>query len=71
MSGGETYPGSTITVLYTTDPDATTGISGVTTTETNEVVARYTLDGQQLSAPQKGINIVKYADGRTEKVLVK
>ena len=70
MSGGETFPGSTITVLYTTDPNAT-GISGVTTTESREVVARYTLDGQLLSAPQKGINIVKYADGRTEKVLVK
>lgn len=69
-SGGETYPGSKITVLYTTDPNAT-GISGVTTTESREVVARYTLDGQLLSAPQKGINIVKYADGRTEKVLVK
>ena len=32
-------------------------------------VARYTLDGRKLSAPQKGINIVKYADGRTVKVV--
>ena len=70
MSGDETFPGSTITVLYTTDPNAT-GINGVTTTESREIVARYTLDGQLLSAPQKGINIVKYADGRTAKVLVK
>ena len=35
------------------------------------VVARYSLDGRQLSAPQKGLNIVKLSDGRTVKVLVK
>lgn len=69
MDGSNPVPGSKITVLYTVNQD--TGISGVTTTESREVVARYTLDGQLLSAPQKGINIVKYADGRTEKVLVK
>lgn len=69
QSGSNPVPGSKITVLYTVNQD--TGISGVTTTESREVVARYTLDGQLLSAPQKGINIVKYADGRTEKVLVK
>lgn len=69
-AGSNPVAGSKITVLYTTDPNAT-GINGVTTTESREVVARYTLDGQLLSAPQKGINIVKYADGRTAKVLVK
>ena len=69
MAGDTPYPGSKITILFTTDPAA--GIDGVTTTESNEIVARYTLDGQKLSAPQKGINIVKYADGRTAKVMVK
>ncbi len=34
-------------------------------------VARYSLDGVKLSAPQKGLNIVKMSDGRTVKVLVK
>lgn len=34
-------------------------------------VARYTLDGQQINAPQKGVNIVKMSDGTTRKVIVK
>ena len=37
----------------------------------NKVVARYSINGQLLDAPQKGINILKYADGRIEKVIVK
>ena len=31
-------------------------------------VARFNLKGQRLSAPEKGINIVKYSDGTVEKV---
>lgn len=33
-------------------------------------VARYTVGGQQISAPVKGINIVKMSDGTTRKVFV-
>ncbi len=33
-------------------------------------VARYALDGTRLSAPTKGINIVKMSDGTTKKVVV-
>ncbi len=50
--------------------DFTTGIQGMTENDQTPV-ARYSLDGRQLSAPQKGLNIVKTADGRTVKVLVK
>ncbi len=50
------------------DPD---GIVGVKVSDSSEVVARYTLQGQKLSTPQKGVNIVKYADGSTVKTLVK
>ena len=35
------------------------------------VVGFYTVSGAKLSAPQKGLNIVKYADGTAAKVLVK
>lgn len=35
------------------------------------VAAYYSIAGTPLSAPQKGINIVKYADGTSAKVLVK
>ena len=31
----------------------------------------HSLDGRRLSAPQQGINIVRYSDGTTRKVLVK
>ena len=31
----------------------------------------YSLDGKKLSKPQKGINIIRYSDGTTRKVLVK
>ena len=35
------------------------------------VVARYTVNGEFISAPVKGINIVKYSDGTTQKEVVK
>ena len=35
------------------------------------VVARYSLDGRLLAAPQKGVNILKMSDGTTRKVVVK
>lgn len=35
------------------------------------VAGYYTVDGQYLSAPQKGVNIVKYNSGATRKVVVK
>ena len=43
------------------------------TTETGSktVVARYNMQGQKINAPQPGINIVKYSDGTTQKILVK
>ncbi len=37
----------------------------------NAQTTRYTIDGRKISSPQKGINILKTADGRTVKVLVK
>lgn len=67
VKGENSYPGSKITVnlVY----EGTAGINDVTVAGDSKEVARYTLDGRKLSAPQKGINIVKYADGRTVKVV--
>lgn len=39
--------------------------------DATEIVAIYTVSGAQVSALQKGLNIVKYADGTVKKVLVK
>ncbi len=47
------------------------GINGVVSDGNNVEVARYTVDGQLLSAPQKGLNIVKMSNGQTMKVMVK
>ena len=49
-----------------------TGIDGAVKDNANSsVVARYSIDGRKLDAPVKGLNIVKMADGRSMKVLVK
>ena len=48
------------------------GIEGAVKDNNNSaVVARYSIDGRKLDAPVKGLNIVKTADGRSMKVLVK
>jgi len=49
----------------------TLAVSAVRDQRSSEAVARYSLDGMQLSAPQHGINIVRMADGSVRKVVVK
>lgn len=66
---GYTTPDSKITANFVFGTSA--GISGVETEKDNAVVGYYTIDGVELNAPQKGLNIVKRADGTTTKVLVK
>lgn len=52
--------------------DGTSGINNAVTGDGEAAeVARYTLDGKQISAPVKGINVIKMSDGTTKKVLVK
>ena len=48
-----------------------TAIKDVETSENATVVARYAADGSEVSAPVKGINILKLSDGTTRKVVVK
>ncbi|MDE5877753.1 MAG: hypothetical protein K2H47_09710 [Muribaculaceae bacterium] len=47
-----------------------TGIDESLSTDKIEV-ARYALDGTKLDAPVKGINIIRYSDGSTRKVIVR
>ena len=52
--------------------DGTSGISRATTQAGGDVeTARYTIGGARVSAPVKGLNIVKKADGSVMKVMVK
>ena len=47
-----------------------TGIDNVITPFHAKEVSRYPINGQLLSAPTKGLNIVKYSDGSVKKVAV-
>ena len=55
----------------TISPASTTAISSASEGERSVVeTARYTLDGRRITTPQKGVNIVKYSDGRVSKEVV-
>ena len=47
-----------------------TGINNVITSNDAKELSRYSVNGQRLSAPTKGLNIVKYNDGCVKKVAV-
>ncbi len=47
-----------------------TGIDKTTTSIDVEEVSRYSVNGQRLVGPTKGLNIVKYSDGSVKKVVV-
>ena len=47
-----------------------TGIDKFTTSTDAKELSRYSVNGQRLSAPAKGLNIVKYSDGSVKKVVV-
>ena len=47
-----------------------TGIDKTTTSTDVEEVSRYSVNGQRLVGPTKGLNIVKYSDGIVKKVAV-
>jgi hypothetical protein len=46
------------------------GIEDVANTTDLKEVSRYSVNGQQLTAPTKGVNIVKYSDGSVRKIAV-
>ena len=58
---------STITVHFVYN-EKSTGINGINNADAT-VVARYAADGTRLSAPQKGLNIVKLSNGKTVKYI--
>ena len=67
--GEKIADGPTVTVNFVyADP---TAINGVESSAKKAVVARYNANGQRIAEPQHGLNIVKYSDGTTRKVVVK
>ncbi|MDY3062959.1 MAG: leucine-rich repeat domain-containing protein, partial [Bacteroidaceae bacterium] len=53
------------------EDDDITKVEGVRTGNTPVEIARYSLAGKKLLAPEKGINIIKMSDGTTRKVIVR
>lgn len=51
--------------------DKAAGIEDVNSEANQTVVSRFNLDGMSINAPQKGINLVKTADGKVKKVVVR
>lgn len=50
--------------------EAATGISTLTFHHSPLTSTYYTLDGRKLDMPQKGVNIVRMSDGRTQKIII-
>ena len=47
------------------------GIDGIDADDENvKPVARYTADGRRISAPERGVNIIRYSDGSSKKIVV-
>ena len=67
-SEGETFYGEMQTFSTSADPD---GIEEIKASKDAVEVARYDIHGRKIAKPQKGINIIRYSDGSTRKVMVK
>ncbi len=61
--------GSAVTVNFVYDE--TSGISAVATSADSEITGYFSVSGEKLSVPQKGVNIVKYAGGKAVKTIMK
>ena len=66
-NGGSALQGYGPTVSICFVSPALTGIKSPTTSAT--LIGIYNLHGQRLAVPQKGLNIFRYSDGSTRKVL--
>ncbi len=55
---------------FTFTTDVATGINGISLDSEN-VVGIYSVGGQKIEAPQKGVNIIRYTDGTVKKIYVK
>ena len=52
-------------------PQGTTGVANVSDNQPRTVTAYFTADGIKTATPVKGLNIVRYSDGSSKKIVVK
>ena len=70
-SDASAFPYALCVQVIVRTPNGETAILGVDASGKAYEKQYYSLDGKKLSAPQKGINVVKMSDGTSKKVLVK
>lgn len=63
--------GNSQTITKTIKVITSTGIGQISNNNDVKEVSRYSVNGQRLTAPTKGLNIVKYSDGSVRKEMVK
>lgn len=63
--------GNSQTITKTIKVITPTGIGQISNNNDVKEVSRYSANGQRLTAPTKGLNIVKYSDGSVRKEIVK
>ena len=68
---GDDYANTTFIIDEEGEGDETTAIDQMYADPNAEIEGFYTVDGIKLYQPAKGLNIVKYTDGRTKKVYSK
>lgn len=68
---GSVCLGESSTVTVNLISNSATGVKGITDNAAVTEVARFAADGSRLSAPQKGLNIVKLSNGKTIKYINK
>lgn len=61
--------GPSVKVTFTYDESS--GINEITSDKKSEIVGYYSISGYRTDVPQKGFNIVKYADGTSGKIFIK
>ena len=68
---GAIFYGEQQSFRTTSDPDGIKEIAESQQTTDNGQQSIYDLSGRKLAEPQKGINIIRYSDGTSKKVLIK
>ena len=69
QSGNANYNGA-LRISKKLTIDDTTDINSILADKEN-IKAYYNLSGKMLSAPQKGVIVIKYKEGKTKTVLIK
>ena len=60
-----------ISFVFVEDNNETTKITNVETIDSDEIDGIYSSNGVKLDTPQKGMNIIRYKNGKTKKIIIK